>query len=202
MVYARDSKPLVERHESSSLSPGTGNNIVIITETYMLSWVNPKIEARGAGEKGRGLFAVQKIKKNEVVAITAGRIFGLAQLDSDPALEPIRYHCFQIEKDFVICPSDVGNFDAIFLTNHSCDPTCGIRGQVTLVAFRDIEPGEEITFDYAMTDSCEVTMDCLCGASNCRGVVTGEDWKRKDLQEKYRGYFSDYLERMIAESRL
>jgi hypothetical protein len=34
-------------------------------------------------------------------------------------------------------------------------------------------------------------------AAVCRKTITGLDWMRKDLQEKYRGYFSRYLERKI-----
>ncbi len=163
------------------------------------SYVSPKIEIRNAGQKGRGLFAREKIKKDEIVAITGGKIISLDELDNNPAFLPVQYHCFQVEKDFVICPFDFQNLDAIFLTNHSCAPTCGIKGQITLVALRDINPGEEITFDYAMTDTCDVKMDCLCGAENCRKIITGEDWKRKDLQEKYKGYFSLHIQKLIDE---
>ena len=34
--------------------------------------------------------------------------------------------------------------------NHSCAPNMGFNGQVVLVAMRDVEPGEELTFDWAM----------------------------------------------------
>jgi len=44
-------------------------------------------------------------------------------------------------------PAEAGD-----LVNHSCDPNCGLVGAVLVVAMRDIEPGEEITFDYAMSD--------------------------------------------------
>lgn len=166
----------------------------------MYSWVSHKIEVRSAGDKGRGLFAVEDIAKDEIVTIAGGRIVPLERFDTDPVFEPIRYHGFQIEKDFIICPFDADNMDSTFLTNHSCDPTCGIRGQVSIVALRSIVAGEEITFDYAMTDTCEeVTMDraCFCGAPNCRKTITGEDWKRADLQEKYKGYFSNYVQELI-----
>jgi hypothetical protein len=77
-----------------------------------------------------------------------------------------------------------------------------MRGQVVVVAFKDIRAGEEITFDYAMTDAnCSgiacVEMECLCESKNCRKVVTGDDWKRLDLQTKYRGYFSTYVQSLI-----
>lgn len=83
-----------------------------------------------------------------------------------------------------------------------------MTGPVTLAAMRDIRPGEELTYDYAMTDGdyegmdCEPQrpMECLCGAPNCRGIITGNDWRRKDLQEKYKGYFSPYLQEMIGGS--
>ena len=166
----------------------------------MYSWVSPKIEVRNAGDKGMGLFAKEGISKDEIVTIAGGRIVPLERFDTDPAFEPIRYHGFQIEKDFVICPFDAGNMDSTFMTNHSCDPTCGIRGQVSIVTMRDIGAGEEITFDYVMTDTCEgVMMDrsCFCGSPNCRKTITGGDWKREDLREKYKGYFSNYVQRLI-----
>ncbi len=49
-----------------------------------------------------------------------------------------------------------------------------------------------------MMDDDDETMACECGARNCRGTVTGKDWRRRELQERYRGYFSAYLARRIA----
>ena len=50
--------------------------------------------------------------------------------------------------------------------NHSCDPNCGIVGAVLLVAMRDIEPGDEICFDYAMTDTDDYDeFECTCGTA-------------------------------------
>ena len=67
---------------------------------------------------------------------------------------------------------------------------------------RNIQIEEEITYDYAMTDANweNVTcaeMKCLCEANNCRRIITGDDWKRVDLQEKYKGYFSTFIQEMI-----
>jgi hypothetical protein len=73
-----------------------------------------------------------------------------------------------------------------------------VKGQIVFVAMRDIEPGEELTHDWATTDDDAYEMECNCGADNCRNVVTGQDWRRKDLQEKYRGYMSWYLEERIT----
>lgn len=81
--------------------------------------------------------------------------------------------------------------------NHSCDPNCGISGQLKIVAMRDIEPGEEVTFDYAMSESSVYSIECKCGSTNCRKIITGDDWQIPELQKRYKGYFSDYLAKKI-----
>lgn len=44
-----------------------------------------------------------------------------------------------------------------------------------------------------MTDDDTYEMNCRCGSLSCRGVVTGQDWRRADLQEKYGDHISWYL---------
>jgi uncharacterized protein len=83
--------------------------------------------------------------------------------------------------------------------NHSCTPNCGLAGNMLVVAVRDIAIGEELTFDYAMSDGGDYDeFDCLCGSAECRGVVTGRDWQLPELQLRYAGWFSPYLARKIA----
>jgi hypothetical protein len=86
---------------------------------------------------------------------------------------------------------------AMIFSNHSCDPNIGVQGQIIFVAMRDIDAGEELTHDWATTDDDAYEMECKCGARSCRKVVTGQDWRRKDLQEKYRDYISWYLRQKI-----
>lgn len=57
-------------------------------------------------------------------------------------------------------------------TNHSCNPTAIVTRHGTLVALRDLEPGDEITFDYTVSEtSITAPFDCDCGAENCKGRV-------------------------------
>ena len=80
--------------------------------------------------------------------------------------------------------------------NHSCDPNCGIVGSVLLVTMRDVGAGEELCFDYAMTDTDDYDMfECTCGSALCRGTVTGADWKQPELRDRYRGWCSAYIAR-------
>jgi hypothetical protein len=86
--------------------------------------------------------------------------------------------------------------------NHSCDPNAGFKGQIVLVAMRDIQKDEQITIDYAMVlhkapKGSAYRMQCLCGAATCRLLVTENDWKIKTLQVKYRGWFQPYLQEEI-----
>ena len=66
---------------------------------------------------------------------------------------------------------------------------------------RDINKDEELTTDYAFIDNEDYEFICTCGAENCRKRITGYDWKRKDLQEKYYDYFAQYLKDKINEER-
>ena len=89
---------------------------------------------------------------------------------------------------------------SMLYSNHSCDPNLGLRGNIIFVALRDIEPGEELTHDWCMTDDDNYETECTCGAVNCRRVLTGKDWQRPELQARYRGYFATYLADKISQN--
>ena len=77
-------------------------------------------------------------------------------------------------------------------------------GTASLVARRDIEAGEEVTVDYALfTTQSNWMLDnrCRCGSPYCRRVVTGDDWRREDVQERYRDHFSPFINRRIERLR-
>ena len=86
--------------------------------------------------------------------------------------------------------------------NHSCEPNCGMRNATTIVAMRDIAAGEELTFDYAMSDASDYDeFDCNCGTSLCRGRVRADDWRLDTLRHRYKGFFSPYIQRRIEAER-
>ncbi len=174
-----------------------------------LSWISSKVTERHSGIQGHGLFALERIEKEEIIVIQSGKILEDRMMDSLQYSE-LSEIAFQIEKGFHICPHKVGGQyvqNGVFVMNHSCDPNCGIRGQITFVALRAIEVGEEITFDYAMTDAnfedmqCTPIspMQCSCGTLKCRKMITGDDWKSDELQRKYKGRFSNYIQTMIDQ---
>ena len=60
--------------------------------------------------------------------------------------------------------------------NHSCEPNAELilaRPRIHLIAKRPIDPGEEVTFDYATLYSRAWSMKCECRSTNCRGLIRG-----------------------------
>ena len=80
------------------------------------------------------------------------------------------------------------------LINHSCEPNCGIKKLFNVVAMRDIVKGEEITWDYDMTeDNKNWRMNCLCGTPSCRKIIGSYKNMPEEVREKYKGYISEWL---------
>jgi Proteins containing SET domain len=162
-----------------------------------VSYLSPKTEVRESKIHGHGLFATADIAKDEVVAVKGGHIIERKTLREKitPRLGPVE---IQIHDDLFISPvSDEERELSMLYSNHSCDPNLGVRGEITFVAMRAIGAGEELTHDWAMTDDDDYSVECNCGAPDCRKTLTGKDWQRPDLQKRYAGYFSGYLARKI-----
>ena len=163
---------------------------------YDLSYRSPKTEVRPSPIHGKGLFASQTIAAGETVAVKGGYILTRQVWTTlEPQLGPAD---IQISETLFIAPADEKEREGCMLyTNHSCDPNIAIQGQVVFIAMRDIAMGEELTHDWATTDDLDYVMICQCGSPHCRGTVTGKDWMKKELQEKYRGWFCWFLQRKI-----
>lgn len=141
---------------------------------------------------GRGVFAARPFARGEPLVVFGGTVMTFTELTRLPSPGHV---AIQVDEDAYLVSREDGPGDWV---NHSCDPNAGLAGQLTLVAMRAIVPGEEITFDYAMSDGSPYDeFTCRCGGPSCRGRVTGRDWGRQDLVRRYAGYFSPYLQRRI-----
>jgi SET domain-containing protein len=162
----------------------------------MKTYRSPKIEVREDSLEGRGVVALQDIARDEVVAVKAAHVVTRDEIEQ--ITTEVGDYALQIDDDFYLSPRSADEIDdmSVFI-NHSCDPNIGFRGQVVYVAMRDIRAGEELCHDYSMERSDNYALDCHCGSSRCRGRVTGQDWKLPELQQRYRDYFSIYLDNKI-----
>jgi hypothetical protein len=169
----------------------------MLNQTYF----SPKTEKRLSGIEGRGLFAKEPIAQGEIVVVKGGYVMTTDQRNKVAAY--MGPSDIQITEDLHIGPTTPKDREGGMMhLNHSCEPNLGLQGQIVFIALRDISKDEELTFDYAMTDDDpHDEMQCNCGASSCRGTVTGRDWKRADLQRKYDGYFSWYIQRRIEAQK-
>jgi hypothetical protein len=194
--YQRNVVALVVSTAAKAL--GTTASTTNLLRMVRLSYLSPKTEVRESKIHGRGLFAIAAIAKDKIVAVKGGHIVDRKTLREKitPLLGPVE---IQIDDDLFIAPvtDDERELSMLYL-NHSCDPNLGVRGEITFVTIRDIRAGEELTHDWAMTDDDDYSVECNCGAPDCRKILTGKDWQRRDLQKRYGGYFSAYLGRKIA----
>jgi hypothetical protein len=159
------------------------------------SYLSPKLEARTISEKGGyGVFAREPVAQGETLAVWGGFVVPGARLGEYS--EYAQTHGIQVEEDLFLLPLTGDDPSDYF--NHSCNPNAGMSGQICLVAMHPIAVDEEVCFDYAMSDSNPYDeFTCGCGAPNCRGRIVAEDWQRPELQERYKGYFTPYLQRRI-----
>ena len=68
--------------------------------------------------------------------------------------------------------------------NHSCNPNCetmtwSVNGEkrIGIYSLRDIEPREELTFNYQLMQTGVTKTKCLCNEPNCAGFI-GDKIKR------------------------
>lgn len=165
-----------------------------------LTHLSPKVVVKASGIHGRGLFAREPIAKGEIVCVKGGYVFDrrrLVELQAD--LGPAE---IQIAEDLFIGPVRAQEREGgMIFSNHSCEPNIGVQGQIVFVAMRDVTAGEELTHDWATTDDDSYEMACACGAPTCRRVITGQDWRKPELQRRYGAYMSWYLLRKIRSER-
>ena len=164
----------------------------------MKSVLSKKVEILESGIDKKGMFAKQLIRAGEIVYIKGGHILTKDELFSSSVINSY----LPISDDYYIGAVSTEEEESVKLfNNHSCDPNCGLHGEITFVAIRDILPGEELTVDYAFIDNEDYSFECHCGSAKCRHKVTGFDWKIKRLQEEYYPYFAQYLKDKIDKEK-
>jgi SET domain len=144
---------------------------------------------------GKAVFAARVFKKGDVITQFTGPRIHKSEIPTEYKGEEDRY--VQITKDYYLGPS--GDIDD--LINHSCDPNSGFKftnSGVLLVALRQIEVGDEITWDYSTTllDSTWKMM-CECNSEICRKIIGDFMLLDAEVQNKYKDL--DILPQYVLE---
>ncbi len=146
---------------------------------------NRKVRVR-KNKFGRGVVAIKPIRKGEVVAVFDGPIYDDL---FDGWTTDLLNHAIQIGP--ALWRDSLGLARYI---NHSCEANCGIKEKIKIVAMRPIAAGEEITWDYEMTEKNPWwKMRCRCGTASCRGVIGNYKNMPQAVRKKYRGFISQWL---------
>ncbi|KKT04680.1 MAG: Nuclear protein SET [Candidatus Magasanikbacteria bacterium GW2011_GWD2_43_18] len=134
-----------------------------------------------SGIQGRGIFLTRDIKKDETIFIFSGK--EITFTSGYWWYHPNALQC-GYAKWIVPRKGSAGEY-----LNHCCSPTAGVKGKNRIVAMRDLKKGEEVTIDYALSETYPLWhMTCVCKAKNCRKVVKPA-WRMK----KYIDYTSKYI---------
>ena len=139
---------------------------------------SPPLEVRDSGIHGRGAFATRRIRKGRRIIEYTGQLmpWDVASASEDP--EDPHTFLFGLSDGSQVINAAIDGNDARWI-NHSCDPNCEAieeDDRVFIYALRDLEPGEELFYDYALqideprSPEMERQFECHCGARSCRGT--------------------------------
>jgi len=108
---------------------------------------------------GKGIFATARIPKDKIIMGISGDVIDGNECEKREDEENNVYIFWNGEDTYF----DTSSTEKIKYINHNCDFNCDVvesdSGGLALVAYRDIETGEELTIDYGYED---IYNDCAC----------------------------------------
>jgi SET domain-containing protein len=139
-------------------------------------------EVRNSAIHGRGVYASCFIPQETKIIEYVGELVdkkeserrALSQHSKSLKTGDAAVYIFTLSKNFDID----GNvpWNTARLINHSCNPNCEawIEGRKIFIhSLRDIQAGDELTFDYGFDVDCYEDHPCLCGRDGCVGYIVG-----------------------------
>lgn len=145
-----------------------------------------RIVVKTSGVHGKGVFAECAIAAGSRIIEYKGAHISweeaLRRHPHDPE-QPNHTFYFSLEDGSAIDGKENGNLARWI--NHACEPNCEAREEhdkkgrphVYLYALRNIEPEEELFFDYRLSLDMRQTAKlkrefaCFCGSESCRGTM-------------------------------
>lgn len=141
-------------------------------------------EVRQSDIHGNGVYAKQPIPKDTRIIEYLGELVtkeesdkrGVRQHEHSEKTGDAAVFIFTLSDDFDLD----GNvpWNTARLINHSCEPNCEAYNtgrRIYIHSLRDIEEGEELSFDYGFDIEHFEDHPCLCGTDNCVGYIVSRD---------------------------
>jgi SET domain-containing protein len=160
------------------------------------SHLPPPFAVHRSGIQGHGAFATRRIRKGTRIIEYIGERIDSDESDrryDDDAMVHHHTFLFGVDADTYIDAGRGGN--ASRFINHSCDPNCAAvdeDGRIFIEATRNIQPGVELTYDYALEREGPPELHwkslyaCHCGARNCRGTMLKMARRRSPARRRRR----------------
>lgn len=149
-------------------------------------------EVRDSDIHGRGVYASTFIPKETRIIEYIGELIDKAESEKRALSQHAKslesgdaaVYIFTLSKNYDID----GNvpWNTARLINHSCNPNCEawiVGRRIYIYSLRDINKGEELSFDYGFDIECYEDHLCRCGADGCVGyIVSRAQWP--ELKER------------------
>ncbi len=165
--------------------------------------LRPSLYVKG----GVGLFASRDMKKGTIIseAIKEGLNpvpeFAWSDYEKidDETKVMVDHFCLGSEYGFSM-PLDFNYLPVAWYINHSCDGSVGFDENGNFVLIKDVMKNDELAYDYGIAENNpKFRMKCLCGASLCRGIISGDDWKDSGFRELNLKYMTPELRMKIQQ---
>ncbi|XP_077329440.1 histone-lysine N-methyltransferase SUV39H2 [Lithobates pipiens] len=192
-IRIQPGRPIYECNSRCKCGPDCPNRVVQKGPPYSLCIF------RTDDGRGWGVKTLQKIKKHSFVMEYVGEVITSEEAERrgqqyDSTGITYLFDLDYESDEFTVDAARYGNVS--HFVNHSCDPNLQVYNvfidnldvrlpRIALFSTRSIKAGEELTFDYQMKGSGDLSTDsielspakkrirtvCKCGASTCRGFL-------------------------------
>ncbi len=156
--------------------------------------LNANVKVSNSSINGIGIVATAFIPKGAIVWKLDSHEKQLT-LEELHQLPPLRQKLAYQYNDKFIIVSDGSEY-----MNHSCDPNTWNTDDETLVARKDINIGDEVTYDYATAEinsDFRANWDCNCHSLNCRKIIKSDDCLNPQFQHTYKGHLPSWTVEFI-----
>lgn len=151
--------------------------------------INKYVELKGSEVHGKGVFAITKIPKDTKIIQYIGRKITKKESEkiADEQLELNKkdnnhgaVYIFELNKKYDLDGNTPDNHAKYI--NHSCNPNCesiNEDNEIWIYSIKEIQKGEELSFDYGYDPDSYEDHPCKCGANNCIGYIVAEKHRDK-----------------------
>lgn len=150
------------------------------------------------------MFAVRSMKKGTIIGLNERfheQLYSWSDYDQlDKQTKRMVDKFCASTKDGFWAPDDINYIPPQFHMNHCCTGNVAFDEDDNFVIIKNVRADEELCFDYGLLiTNPSFRLACKCGAVNCRGIITGNDWKDPVFRRKNIHIMSKDMRRLCLQ---